>query len=459
MDNCDNSDFKRALVRTEVHKMLEVGFLQYALTNCEGIRLGQGAEVMLCCPGCKDTPPSGPDNDTTNKSMGWDIPTQEVSVTDSANGKVSAIINFNKADAPVAKPITGGPYRFYGKDKELALSGPAAWLTVILEDGTAYKVPAYSDDIPVNCEPLVDFREEDGTPLSYVRFGVSAVARLGETFQDFLNRSIDFSQINWNTVVGSDNTGDWKAAGRKIVDALGIDDTEAGNYVVRLAKRGWVNLGSILNFQGGVIVYKQAYGYTPGGSGLAPIYNSPSLGLDAQGVPMLTLVPGCGFQNVQPGQDLLVYYVADDNGAYKRVVRDSFYYGNNPSSIIQDLAIDVKDFKDNHMAPSETLVYIKTSLGVLDFPEAFPSGEIITLEDSGAPTSLNTQKTVYFYSDVQYDGNTATVNKSDKTGWILDNDTTSSSPPGTTLHYVRTRIDPDYVSGSYDSQKAMLLVD
>ena len=463
MSKCDNDDFKRALVRTEIHKMLESGFLQYALTDCKGIRLGQGAEIMLCCPGCKEaSPPTpGPDADTTNRSMAWDTPTQEVSVTDSSGNKVETIISFNKSEGPTSKPVTGEFKNFYGRDKDIILSGPTSWLDIILHDGKTYKIPAYTDvEIPTGCIPLVQRRAGDGEPLPYVSFSVSAVVKHGETFQDFFNRDTDLSGIQWQTVKTEDNVNEWREAGSKIVQALGIDQSEADWYAVHLTGRGWINLADMVDFHLNEVIRERVYGYSAYGGGLQPIHDRVVLGLDMQGVPLTTVTPDCGFHNLPVPSNRFVLYISDDTGMTKEVIKDDIYFNpTGPASFMESLAHQLNHFKQNNMTPSEVITHIKTPFGTLDMNEAFPTGEIITGAPNGAPTSLNTQMTVYFYENALFDGNNVQINKNNKTGWILDNMTTRlSGPSPIDVHHIITRVDPVHVSGSYDSQKAMLLV-
>lgn len=464
MNKCDNDDFKRALVRTEVYKLLESGLLQYALTDCDGNRIGQGTEIMLCCPGCGDAPPAGPDNDTTNRSMGWDISGQEISVTDSSNNKVATNILFNVVPSPEAKPVNVNHERFYGKSKSVVLTAPAAWLSLTLEDGSVGKLPAYLDDAVIvppptlECQPLIE-RGEGGFIKEHIDFQIETVVKQGESFQDFLGRDDSaIHRLTWKTYADRDNSETWRQAGRDIMNALGQPESEAAKYEVHLLGRGWINVGDMINFFGfPVLISKRTYGYNSSSpDALLPIFSNPAIGLNDMGVPMVTLTLQCGFQDVPDYTKPTTLYITDGNMVTRLVeVGDAPWLWRGLQYSIRDLKAFLDDYKKN-LGPSDVISYIGTPFGIFDFKEAFPTGEIITNdEENGSETSLNTGVVVHFYSGGSYDGNTLTLDRSSETGWILANNTRQHPTKlGEIVHYVEIRVDPAHVSISYDSGKA-----
>lgn len=144
MSNC-GKDFDRELIRDEILKMIQEGILQPAVHDCNGNRIGQWAEVLVCgATGPAPTP--GVDKDTKNRDMTWDLQTQDVSVVDTANNTVSTKILFNTVDAP---PVNASPQftEYFGEGAENVLSKPAEWISVKAADGVAYKIPVYFDDV------------------------------------------------------------------------------------------------------------------------------------------------------------------------------------------------------------------------------------------------------------------------------------------------------------------------
>lgn len=145
MSNC-GKDFDRELIRDEILKMIQEGLLQPSVHDCNGNRIGQWAEVLVCgATGPAPVPIPGVDKDTKNKDMTWDPQTQDVSVVDTSNNSVSTKILFNTITPP---PVNSDPAftEYFGEGFENVLSKPPEWVSIKAADGKVYKVPVYFDD-------------------------------------------------------------------------------------------------------------------------------------------------------------------------------------------------------------------------------------------------------------------------------------------------------------------------
>lgn len=143
MDSCKISEKDVLLIQDVVLEMLQRGELQHGLYNCDGQLLGKGASVITCCPGCGDTPPSGPDNDTKNARMIWEVVAQRLSLIDTAGGKVEADIHPSVLLEPPAneEPVIKN---YTGRSKSVIMGQPIKWMRVTLPDGRVGKTPVYS---------------------------------------------------------------------------------------------------------------------------------------------------------------------------------------------------------------------------------------------------------------------------------------------------------------------------
>lgn len=149
MDSCKISEKDILLIMDVVLEMLQRGELQHGLYNCDGQLLGKGVSVITCCPGCTDTPPSppsGPDNDTKNTRMVWEVDTQLLSLYDTGNNSVSTNILPDLIDSPPANSgVSIG--RYIGQSNNTIMGQPLRWMRITLPDGRVGRIPVYSKPV------------------------------------------------------------------------------------------------------------------------------------------------------------------------------------------------------------------------------------------------------------------------------------------------------------------------
>lgn len=151
MNNC-GGNHDHELIRDEILKMVQEGILQGSVRNCDGGRIGQWAEVLVC-GATGPTPPSGVDKNTRNKELTWNADSQDVVVTDTAGNQVSAKVVFDIGQPP---PTGDAPLfsDYIGEDVDTVLTEPGAWMLVKAVDNKVYKLPVYFNDVVSVCAPI-----------------------------------------------------------------------------------------------------------------------------------------------------------------------------------------------------------------------------------------------------------------------------------------------------------------
>lgn len=492
MSSCGNAEFDRARIRDEILKMVQEGILQSGLYDCDGVRIGQWAQVMLCCPEC-DQQPSGPDKDTTNRQMDWVAETQEVSVTDTANHKVSTNVLFGVAEPPPVNQ-NPSPTLFYGRSGDKVLGEPAQWLRVKMEDGSFLKVPVYLDDVvqpppTTGCVPLKDY--DEGTEVAYSLVFLGLVKH-GTTFDEFFNTPHVTQTIGVDLDYrrpASVNYARLQQFVEEVSSAHGITDDHY-MYSVRTSI-GWVSLDALKNFaeasgSGLPLAFEwRIYGRSKYDQNVIDvIYSQTSFGISAEGF-VAEVTSECGFQDFVKTQfyattlfDGRLGDGSDHSGENTATTPFEFYFvkAGDGAIKVSDIAYFMNTALHMPKDTDYTHAYVVAPMGVIDYREGFGSDSDIVSGDKDpdyAPTNLRQPIDFYYSEGIQYPPNgigTYSLDKTYKTGWQLDkvsqfiqvDDPTDTNVPPRKItkevQYVVLRLDPALISNSNNSEKQHILM-
>lgn len=486
MSKCVDLDFYKLVARDTVLGMIQEGIVQNGLVDCDGNRIGQGAQVMLCCPGCNEAPAPGPDKDTTNKSMAWDVNSQEVSVTDTAGHKVQTEVLFDAVGAPPVNQ-NPAPTAFFGKSGTKILGEPTQWMRIKMTDGKVYKIPVYLDESvqpqPLYCTPLQDY-DDTGMPAPTYDVKVFGVVKDGMTFDEFFalpdKRGEVVATINHSGSLG-DHLQVWRKLASDVAAAYGIDEREIGLYDVKTSI-GWVNLNTLRNFDAvlGLPFEWRVYGRdNENPDRLSVIHRQLSFGISTSGYPS-AISPDCGFVDVAASNFYTTSFAETPSGgggpnqysAHPSNKLFEFYYVKvGDGEIVHDELIGSLN-STLGLPPPSSYKYIQTVFGVLDFQEAFGDARTIVNED-GAPHFRESSlvDTANFYSERSFvhpiGSNPGSLDHSKKTGWQLvkktrqvpnPDDADAVENPTKTVHYISLDLDPTLITEPSNTSKQDILI-